>query len=155
MENKYSVKNIDVLYYDEKIIPVKLEVKGNVKYLNFILNNTKLSLDKFILGTKSYNKNAPIVVLMSTAGGSKRYGELGSLTSAVVAYGDQEVKKNFPSLAVIKSVVEDDKHVSDEVKTDIVKNFFSQELTKSDIKNLFGILQHGYAQYRIENAVVR
>lgn len=146
MEKKYSVKYIDVLYYDNKVLPVTYvrDKKGN-KSLLFLLNNAKVAIENEVTGVSTYNRGAYNIMTLCTANETKRYAEIGTLTSAIINYGLVAGTK-FPELYKVKKLV-DDKNPIDSKKYDqIAKTYFNTELSVSEIKSLFEELQKGYAR---------
>ena len=74
MEKKYSVKYIDVLYYDNKVLPVTLvkDKKGN-KQLLFITKNAKMDIETYIENVSTFNKGAHSIMTLRTVNEIKRY----------------------------------------------------------------------------------
>lgn len=146
MEKKYSVKYIDVLYYDNKVLPVSLvkDKKGNKKLL-FIAKNAKMDIETYIENVSTYNKGAHSIMTLRTVNEIKRYAEIGTLTSAIVNYG-QVAGTKFPKLLKVKKLVDEKNPIDDATHTNIVKDYFETELSVEEIKTLFNELQRGYAK---------
>ena len=144
MEKKYSVKFIDVLYYDNKVIPVTYvkDKKGN-KSLLFLLNNAKLAIETEVQGVSTYNKGSHSIMTLRTANATKRYAEIGTLTSAIINYA-QNGRTKFPKLYSVKKLVDEKNPIDDATHSAIAKEYFNTELTVSEIKELFTELQKGY-----------
>lgn len=143
MDKKYSVKDIEVLYYDNKVIPVThLNTKKGKKIL-FLLNNAKIDVETEILGVSTYNKGANNILTLRTANDTKRYAEIGTLTSAIINYG-KTGRTQFPKLFSVKRLVDTQNPVDNAQYSQIAKEYFNTELSVEEIKDLFKELQKGY-----------
>ena len=146
MEKKYSVKYIDVLYYDNKVLPVSLvkDKKGNKKLL-FIDKNAKMDIETYIENVSTFNKGAHSIMTLRTVNQIKRYAEIGTLTSAIINYGPEGYTK-FPKLLKVKKLVDEKNPVDAETHSKIAREYFETELTVEEIKTLFTELQKGYSK---------
>lgn len=143
MEKKYSVKYIDVLYYDNKVIPVTHLNTKNGKKVLFLLNNAKIDVVTEISNVSTYNTGASNILTLRTANDTKRYAEIGTLTSAIINYG-KTGRTQFPKLFSVKKLVDTQNPVDDVQYSQITREYFNTELTVSEIKDLFKELQAGY-----------
>ena len=142
MEKKYSMKELQALYYDNKLLPVVTELKKGKTYLHFVLSGAKLEVIKNIYNTTTYNNGAQGVLMLQISNDTTRYAEIGTVTSAINCYGGRLIK-DFPQLARIKQVI-DNKLVSEDRKTEIIAEFFNTELSVEEIKTLFKDLNTVY-----------
>lgn len=143
MEKTYSVKDIEVLYYDNKVIPVTHLYTNNDKKILFLLNNAKLDIVTEIPNVSTYNIGAGNILTLRTANDTKRYAEIGTLTSAIINYG-KTGRTQFPKLFSVKRLVDTQNPVNDVQYAQIAREYFNTELTVSEIKDLFKELQAGY-----------
>ena len=147
MEKKYSVKLIDVLYYDDKVLPVSYSAKNGRKQLVFLSNDAKLDVLVEAPATTTVNKGAQRIMTLLTANGTKRYAEFGTLTAAIINYGLDDATK-FQNLAKVRMLVDEKNLVDSSAQSKIAREYFSTELTTSEIKALFVELQKNYEKNR-------
>lgn len=140
MEKLYSVKDIDVLYHDGKIIPVVLENKNGKTFANEILSKNSYELNKQVFGLETFNKSAQYIVSLSTNSEIKSYGEIGSLANCICLYGKNSDSKNS-TLSKILCMFKNFKNTEDK---ELVENYFKIDLKKSEIKELFENMQNQY-----------
>lgn len=143
MEKKYEVKYIDVLYIDGKVIPVSLEYKKDKKYINFILNDVKLEVEKMYINQATYNKAAQTIVMIKAGDGTVRYAEIGTLTSAICKYG-KSVGYKYDKLSALRDISFADSNGVINIPASKIGKYFDTELSLKEIKDISKILQHGY-----------
>lgn len=142
MEKKYSMKELQVLYYDDKLLPVVMEHKKGKTYVHFILTDVKLEIVEDSFKISAYHKGAQGALMLKVANDTNRYAEIGTITSAINCYGGRLVK-DFPQLARIRQVI-NNKYISEDRNTKIISEFFNTELTVDEIKTLFKELNTAY-----------
>ncbi|MBQ7884467.1 MAG: hypothetical protein IJ318_00015 [Clostridia bacterium] len=144
MEKKFSVKYIEVLYYDDKVIPVSyIAGKNGRNQLLFLLNDAKLEIVEVKQPFGTYNKGAQKIVILKTANDTTRYAEYGTLTSALIHYGIEEGSQ-FANLFRVKKLVDDKNPIDSTTQSTIAREYFNTELSVAEIKALFAELQRGY-----------
>ncbi len=144
MEKLYSVKDIDVLYYDGNILPIVLENKSGKTFANDILSKKSYELNKKVYGLDTYNKSAQYIVSLSTNNQIKYYGEIGSLANCICEYG-KNIDSKDATLNRILHLFRNIKTVDEKL---FVDDYFKIALNKSEIKELFDKMQ---TKYQIEN----
>lgn len=143
MEKKYQVKFVDMLYIDNKLIPVSIEHKKDKKYINFILNDVKLEVEKMYINQATYNKATQTIVMIKAGDGTVRYAEIGTLTSAICHYG-KSVGYKYDKLSILRDGAFTNSKGVINIPADKIGKYFDTELSLKEIKDISKILQHGY-----------
>lgn len=142
MEKMYAVRDIDILYFDGKILPVIITNKDNKIYANEILTNKKYELKKIVYGLETFNKGAQYIASLSTGNNIKTYGEVGSFANCICNYG----KKADSHDVKIERILDLFKNFNKVDEKLIIDDFFKKDLTKNEIKEITNILQKYYSK---------
>lgn len=143
MEKKYQVKFVDMLYIDNKLIPVSIEHKKDKKYINFILNDVKLEVEKMYINQATYNPATHTIIMIKAGDGTVRYAEIGTLTSAICKYG-KSVGYKYNKLSVLRDLSFAESKGDINIPADKIGKYFDTELSIKEIKDISKILQQGY-----------
>lgn len=148
MEKKYAIKYLDVLYYDGKVLPVTLEIKNKRRYLKFVLSGTTLKLEDCNPNLQTYNYGARSIVSLISGEKTKRYGELGTLTGAISAYGNYKMLAKYPTISKMYRLLNHNEFEGVIKDSQAIGQYFDTELTETQIKDIFTCIQRGYEQKR-------
>lgn len=153
MEKTISVKDLDVLYYDKKLLPVTIERKKGKVYARFLLNNTKVELENLHYNVETYNQGALGVLTLKIVNDETRYAEIGTLLSTIACYGAR-LQRSFPNLYKVRGIVKGNIVLLEQQKEQIINEYFKNELTETEIKSLFENLNKEFKlQHRHERVV--
>lgn len=136
MEKTISVKNLDVLYYDKKLLPVIRERKKDKEYLNFLLNKEKVEIENLHYGVETYNQGALGVLTIEVPNNKAKYAEIGTLLNAIVCFGTK-LQKSFPNLYKVRGVIKGNIMLPEQQKEQAIRDYFNMELTETEVKSLF------------------
>ena len=142
--DSYTIKDINVVYYDGKLLPILIESKKEsntnccVYYAKFINNGVRIKISDIDYGFV-HNTGANAKVFLSIPNGEVRRVELGNLWGAIEAYG-AKIYMTFPELSKIRSI----KRAPLTNDSEIIKEFFNTKLNNKQIVILFSELQKEY-----------